>query len=97
MSRPVIPAHVKNLIQEIAPYMGGAKDMDVIFAGLLSLKEKYILPTPKIGINNPKHPYYCKATPEEEKGLAKSFEALKNADCMIIKPGDNVLEALDKA
>ena len=51
----------------------------------------------KIGINNPKHPYYCKATPEEEKGLAKSFEALKNADCMIIKPGDNILEALDKA
>jgi len=98
MSRPVIPAHVKNLILELSPYVApGAKDMDVIFAGLLSLKEKYVLPQKKIGINHPAHPYYAKATPEEEKGLTESFQALENGEYITIKPDEDILETLDKA
>ena len=96
MSRPVIPIHVKNLINELSPFVAkGAKDMDVIFAGLLSLKEKYILPY-KTSINHPSSPFYTKATASEEQGLIESFEALEKGEYKIITPEQDILEELKK-
>jgi hypothetical protein len=73
MSRLSIPADVDELIKEVSPYISSKTNaVDTIRTALFRMKEQYILnnSTP-ISLDNPLHPYYSKATPEEEIAVAQ--------------------------
>jgi hypothetical protein len=73
MSRLSIPADVDELIKEVSPYISSKTNaVDTIRTALFRMKEQYILNnSTQISLDNPLHPYYSKATPEEETAIAQ--------------------------
>jgi hypothetical protein len=68
MSRLSIPADVDELIKQVSPFISSNTNaVDTIRIALFRMKEHYILNEPtKISLDNPLHPYYSRATLEEE-------------------------------
>lgn len=81
------------MIKELASIIPKSKPMDIIRIALFKLKEEYIL-KPKISLNNPAHPFYSKATPEEELGMAEAMKNLEEGNFKTIKSDEDILEAL---
>lgn len=94
MSRPFIPTDVDLMIKELASIIPASKPMDIIRIALFKLKEEYIL-KPKISLNNPAHPFYSKATPGEEHGVAESMKNLEDGNFKTVKPGEDILTSIN--
>jgi hypothetical protein len=95
MSRPFIPTDVDLMIKELSSIIPESKPMDIIRIALFKLKEEYIL-KPKVSLSNPKHPFYSKATPEEELGIAESMKDLETGNFKRIKPDEDILTSIFK-
>jgi hypothetical protein len=71
MSRLSIPADVDELIKQVSPFISSNTNaVDTIRTALFRMKEHYILnQQTKISLDNPLHPYFSRATPEEEAAV----------------------------
>lgn len=92
-TRQIIPKDIHQLVQQLKPVVSPeSKTMDIIRIALVEMKKSWLLQGEKISINDPRHPYYSKATPEEEEAIEEALQEYKAGNCTILEPDQDVTE-----
>ncbi|MEI6221374.1 MAG: hypothetical protein WCP97_01275 [bacterium] len=95
-SRQIIPPDVHRLIAELKPIVSPeSKSMDIIRIALVEMKKTWLVREEKVTINDPRHPYYAKTTPAEEKALELSFREIADGDYTDLNPDQDISELLN--